>query len=382
MTGGMGGETVLCDFRVGKMKLEGSRMSADPRKGKIQVVQCPDGLTRFRWVSRETDASTEDEMIIFPNEAKFEKIPNPNARVFMLKFDEKSRNLYFWMQEPKKDEDPQVVAEINNALGNSPSSQPLEELAAAVVPPVQATPAPAPPPSSSGTVADASTPASATTTTAAAAAASPVDTTTPATNTAVQDTPVAPTAPSKPPTAAGTPSNPSPGSMTPGQGQALPPVQLAQLQSILGSLNMPPPMTPGGTFAPGPLDAATLAAALGGAGAGAMAPQRQMAPGPSLSDVLKPEVVLPLLSRSEVQERLAEFLPSEHQNSEAIMSLVSSPQFTQQLETFSRALQSGQVDLAQFGLNANTGFSVEDFLNAIQAQVDKAEGDAPKDMES
>lgn len=49
---------------------------------------------------------------------------------------------------------------------------------------------------------------------------------------------------------------------------------------------------------------------------------------------------------------------------------VCSPQFQQQLAHFSAALESGQLDLAQFGLQGQ-GFSVVDFLQAIQAAVDK-----------
>ena len=40
-----------------------------------------------------------------------------------------------------------------------------------------------------------------------------------------------------------------------------------------------------------------------------------------------------------------------------------------QLELFSNALQTGQLDLNSFGLRA-AGFTVADFLQAIQDQVD------------
>ena len=41
-----------------------------------------------------------------------------------------------------------------------------------------------------------------------------------------------------------------------------------------------------------------------------------------------------------------------------------------QLELFSTALQTGQLDLNSFGLRA-TGFTVADFLQAVQDQVDQ-----------
>ena len=47
-------------------------------------------------------------------------------------------------------------------------------------------------------------------------------------------------------------------------------------------------------------------------------------------------------------------------------------EFQSQLERFSAALQSGQMDLTQFGLRGGTGFSVAEFLAAIQAKADEA----------
>jgi 26S proteasome regulatory subunit N13 len=43
------------------------------------------------------------------------------------------------------------------------------------------------------------------------------------------------------------------------------------------------------------------------------------------------------------------------------------------LQVFSHALQSGQLDLSQFGLNA-AGFSVQDFLGAIEELVERERG--------
>ena len=62
-------------------------------------------------------------------------------------------------------------------------------------------------------------------------------------------------------------------------------------------------------------------------------------------------------------------LPEEHRSTQDLEELVRTPQFQNQLERFSHALQSGQMDLAQFGLSPGTGFSVAEFLQAIQAQV-------------
>jgi hypothetical protein len=54
----------------------------------------------------------------------------------------------------------------------------------------------------------------------------------------------------------------------------------------------------------------------------------------------------------QVLERLSTYLPEEQRSRQALLDLAHSPQFQQQLSTFSGALQTGQLDLAQFGLQA------------------------------
>ena len=108
--------------------------------------------------------------------------------------------------------------------------------------------------------------------------------------------------------------------------------------------------------------------------------------------VLKPELVLPLLRDPDVLPRLAPHLvrqtlfarasacllvllllcftaftlanipaadsccggrqPEEHQTQAGLEALVASAQFRAQLDTFDAALQAGQLDLAQFGLQS------------------------------
>ena len=65
-----------------------------------------------------------------------------------------------------------------------------------------------------------------------------------------------------------------------------------------------------------------------------------------------------------------EHLPEEHRGTQDLEELLRTPQFQNQLERFSAALQSGQMDLAQFGLSPGSGFSVAEFLSAIQQQVE------------
>ncbi|PRW33310.1 adhesion molecule [Chlorella sorokiniana] len=125
------------------------------------------------------------------------------------------------------------------------------------------------------------------------------------------------------------------------------------------------------------ISASNLAAALGSILSGAAARQAGMAamadPGPSLGDVLKPEALGPLLASDDMVARLAPYLPEEHRSAAAIRELVSTPQFRHQLDLFSHALMTGQLDTSQFGLPAG-GFGVLDFLRSIQTQADQKKG--------
>eukprot|EP00882_Tetradesmus_deserticola_P015917 GHRQ01016974.1.p1 GENE.GHRQ01016974.1~~GHRQ01016974.1.p1 ORF type:complete len:149 (+),score=45.39 GHRQ01016974.1:371-817(+) len=79
---------------------------------------------------------------------------------------------------------------------------------------------------------------------------------------------------------------------------------------------------------------------------------------------------------AQVLERLSSYLPEEQRSRQALLELARSPQFQQQLATFSGALQTGQLDLAQFGLQAQ-GFTVADFLRAIQELVEREQQQQP-----
>jgi hypothetical protein len=56
--------------------------------------------------------------------------------------------------------------------------------------------------------------------------------------------------------------------------------------------------------------------------------------------------------RPQVLARLGQYLPEEHRSLSELRQLARSAQFQQQLAAFSAALQTGQLDLSQFGLRA------------------------------
>lgn len=94
--------------------------------------------------------------------------------------------------------------------------------------------------------------------------------------------------------------------------------------------------------------------------------------GPSLGDILKPELVLPLLEQFSLEERLAPYLPEGTWTREAFLELLQSPQFRQQVEAFSYVLRTGQIDLSQFGIDPSKyNFTVASFLEALDDAVVK-----------
>ncbi|KXZ44701.1 hypothetical protein GPECTOR_63g29 [Gonium pectorale] len=327
-------EAVLGEFRAGKLKLQAGQLVADPRKGLVRLVQTEDTLVHVQWYERTAAgpaAAPEDDVIVFPGEAVLEKLPG--QRALLLKFpDDRSRDMFFWIQEPKADGDDALVTAFNGRLNHVHDAEVAEEsaMAASEMPGVTGI-----------------TPSSAlehahVASEAGAGAMMGVG------GSLVQ----LPSAPAQTPASA-----------------AAVNTQANNLAAILGN---------------------AIAASLGGGAAPAYGAEEQLAhsllaqlaaaqggrhramaaPGPSLAEVLRPDVMSAFLRDPTVLAALAPHLPEEQRTTEALVSLAHSPQFRQQLSAFSAALQSGQLDLSQFGLRA-AGYSVADFLTAIQELVER-----------
>ena len=305
-------------------------MAPDERKGKLRVCKATDGLCHLQWGSRAEGMPfvPEDDFIIFPQESVMKFIPKPG--VFVIKFpDDVSRNMFFWSQEPAgRFDDETLTARVNAAL----SGEHPDDAAPSAAPSIAAR---------SAAIRQAQQ--------AANSALAPRPDETPAATATVADTPAAPAkaksderSPAAPPSAV--------------SGEAL--------RAALGNLGG------GGQGGSGSDAASAMAAMLSGMGGGP-GPGGARARGPGLGDVLTPETVGPLLRGEDVRARLMEHLPEEHRDSQDLEELLRTPQFQSQLERFSAALTSGQMDLAQFGLQPGTGFSVAEFLSAIQALAEK-----------
>ncbi|XP_040917300.1 proteasomal ubiquitin receptor ADRM1-like isoform X2 [Toxotes jaculatrix] len=370
----------LVEFRAGKMSLKGNVVTPDKRKGTVYIQQSDDSLIHFCWKDRTT-GNVDDDLIIFPDDCEFKRVNQcTTGRVYVLKFKAGSKRLFFWMQEPKTDKDDEYCRKVNEYLNNPPipgapgsgggSGHELSALGGegslqnllgnmshnqlmqligptglgglglgALAGPGLANllgsggPATSSSSSSSRSQSAAATPSSggAPRLSSSQAPTTPV---TPAAS-AVSPTGVAPSMPAQTPLAPASVGSPA----------AHQPIQLSDLQSILATMNVP-------------------------ASAGAQGPSVDLA------SVCTPEMMAPILTNAEVQQRLLPFLPSGEsllQSTEEIQNTLNSPQFQQSMSMFSSALASGQLGplMSQFGLPAeavdaaNRG-DVEAFARAMQ----------------
>ncbi|XP_042038070.1 26S proteasome regulatory subunit RPN13-like [Salvia splendens] len=113
-------QDVFLEFRAGKMLMDGTRVLPDSRKGLVRIGRGEEGLVHFQWLDRSLNI-VEDDQIVFPDEAGFEKVNQSSGRVYILKFLTDDRKFFFWMQEPKPENDTQLCNSVNFYL-----NQPLE----------------------------------------------------------------------------------------------------------------------------------------------------------------------------------------------------------------------------------------------------------------
>lgn len=284
-------QETLLEFRAGKMMLEGKRVVPDTRKGLIRIARGEEGLVHFQWLDR-TQNAIEDDQIIFPDEAVFEKVNQASGRVYILKFNTDDRKFFFWMQEPKAEDDSQLCCAVNNFI-NQPlelgvdepdASEPLQAFEDMVEDDIS---------SRAGNL---------TLTNLGAEAISDV---------------------------------------TSSSG----PVKLEDLQRILSNI--------------GPAEVAGEPD--GGLG---------------LDDILKPDLIMPLIETLSLEERLASYLPEGQWTPEDLLELLQSPPFRQQVDSFTYVLRTGQIDLFQFGIDPSKyKFTVLSFLEALEDSVSKTSGE-------
>ncbi|CAJ1937176.1 unnamed protein product [Sphenostylis stenocarpa] len=281
-------QEVMLEFRAGKMVLEGKTVVPDTRKGLVRIARGEEGLVHFQWLDR-TQNVVEDDQIIFPNEAIFEKVNQTSGRVYILKFNSDDRKFFFWMQESNADGDSQLCSSVNDYI-----NRPLELLG-------EEEPDGSLPLQLSEDMAEDDIPSR-------------------AANLGIPNLSVEAT------------------SEVPSSGR----VRLEDLQRILSNL--------------GPAD--SIVDPDGGLG---------------LGDILKPDLIMPLMETLPLEQRLAPYLPEGKSSPEEILELLQSPPFRQQVESFTYVLRTGQIDLSQFGIDPSKyKFTVLSFLEALEDSVSKS----------
>lgn len=295
-------QEITIEFRAGKMHMDGTRVLPDTRKGLVRIGRGEEGLIHFQWLDRSNLNVVEDDQIVFPDEAIFEKINQSSGRVYILKFSTDNRKFFFWMQEPNADGDLQICNSVNYHI-----NRPLElggEGEAEVSVPLNTS-------DMSEDMAEDDI----------SSRVGNLD----ASNFGAEGT----------------------SDVTSSSG----PVKLEDLQRILSNMQ--------------PADA--VGDPDGGIG---------------LGDILKPDLILPLMETLPLKQRLESYLPEGQWTPEDLLELLQSPPFRQQLDSFTYVLRTGQIDLSQFGIDPSKyNLSVLSFLEALDDSVVKAsETDEKKDL--
>ena len=353
-TGGGDGEKKSSDERAGEEEKEAKKsrkvMRADPTKAKLRIVRGIDGLTRVQFGERNPSTPYEptEDIIVFPQECLAKPMKQPSC--FALKFvEDPSRDMFFWFQEKAEVDKEALLKKINESLNQNPMDGRGGGGGGV---------------SDGGGLNVAEADFEQQLRDAIAASQMPPDTPVENTNNDNNNNDTAPKAPKKEDkpfsetveaerlTSGGTSS------------QDEKPAEQALAEKSITSEEMARTMATTMSGINIPNFAGASPVAIGGTPQG------------SLKDVLKPEIVGPILRNKEVRDRLLEHLPEEHRESADLEELIQTPQFKSQLERFSDALKSGQMDLSQFGLKAETNSPIADlrtFLKAIQDQVQEKE---------
>jgi hypothetical protein len=343
----------LVEFRAGQMTMTGTTVTADKRRGKIQLISGDDGLVHFQWIQRPSGTLDKaDDLIIFPRGATLEPVPEcKDGRVFLLRIKQSTRKRFFWMQEPDKSKDADLCKQVNQIFDNPPPAQgggmpgmegmegmddfggmglgqdQLLSMFSGGLATTTQQPRPAPNPRST-------TPASATAAATPRPAATPVATRPTTTSTSAATSTTAPAArPAATSSSSGSSSN----------------TRTANDAAMAASLN-------------------ALAQQL-------IAQRQAQAQQPTLNDVLDTERLTPVLNADQkLVEALLPLLPEGQRSPHDLMQQLRSPQLQSTISRLSAILNSPQYGqlMASFSLPLSGDPGVPGFVQAIQQDAKKS----------
>ena len=125
-----GGAQGLVQMKAGKLNLEGTTITADPRKGLLVLRKSEDGLMHLIWSDR-TANSVVDDLIVFEGDATIRKLEEcKDGYAMLLEFSQTQRRLFFYSQEPRKKgkgwedtaKEKETMDKINAILTGGPSA--------------------------------------------------------------------------------------------------------------------------------------------------------------------------------------------------------------------------------------------------------------------
>ncbi|CAE6509461.1 unnamed protein product [Rhizoctonia solani] len=113
--------TVLITIKAGRaFRRESTNfIDSESTKGTLFLEAGQDDLLYLRWRARDGDASTREdlELVIFPSDARMEKVSNdPSLRMYVLKFQSSDQLHFFWLQDPDSSQDASSIERINNLM--------------------------------------------------------------------------------------------------------------------------------------------------------------------------------------------------------------------------------------------------------------------------
>jgi hypothetical protein len=329
----------LVSFKAGKCNMTRQpngkfNVTADTRKGTLALVTGNDGLLHFQWTDRSSNIVV-DNFIMMANEATFTKVNTgrENDRVYLLKWNNSTRRMMYWMQtkDPKNDTDnvkkvADTLAAPPQAAGADNSQMDLFRMLGLAPPAAGAAPAARPP--------------------QPPAAQRPA---VPNTSNLFNDLDF--------------------GSLLAGQSlPIIPPVPSmggSIGNEVAGNENPMPSGIPQLSSEPPSSSSAT----------------QQTTP-TRLLDVLQSDAIINsgILNKPEVQQRLMELLPESQRTPEGLLQNIRSPQFQQSVNALAEALHSDNFHaiMASFGIDPSPGIGklmqgdpVGAFIACILAEADR-----------
>jgi len=104
------------EVKAGRLEVAGKTVRPLATKGKITVGKEADGLVHFKWMNVQS-GQAELDVVVIPEDARFMKAVQAKGRVYILELS--GRREFFWLQEPDKDKDADLVKKLNVAMGTA-----------------------------------------------------------------------------------------------------------------------------------------------------------------------------------------------------------------------------------------------------------------------